>query len=296
MAKIAWIGLGSMGSPMAANLIKAGHELTVYDLDAAKCAALDGAQAVQSCAHAAQNAEFIFLSVPDPAALCSCILDEDGIASVAHEGQIVIDMSTVSIEVSAQCDQALGEKGCAFLCTPVGGGTDMAKAAKLTVMCSGPKQAYDRALPLFQCLSKAQYYLGEGYGARAMKLAHNMMIAVNMQMFAETLTFCEKAGVDPHIAMDIISESALYNSYLDFKLPEIRDRSFKRTSMPVRMLEKDLRLAVECMEQLEMHAPITSVARQMLQSLDQQGFGDRDPSWLVLQMEQQAGLDPKEMK
>lgn len=296
MANIAWIGLGSMGGPMAANLIRAGHSVTAYDLVEEKIDALSGAKKADCVAAAARSAEFIFLSVPDPDALRSCILGENGMAAVLREGQVVIDMSTVSIEVSAQCDEVIRAKGAAFLCTPVGGGTDMAREAKLTVMCSGPKEAYDRALPLFECLSRAQYYLGEGYGARAMKLAHNMMIAVNMQMLAETLAFCEKAGVDANTALDIIGLSTLYNKYLDFKLPEIRDRSFKNTSMPVRMLAKDLRLAAECMESIGVTAPVTIKAKEMLDALSEHGHGDKDPSWLVLQMEKLDGLEPQEIK
>ena len=295
MANAAFIGLGSMGGSMAQNLVGAGHRVTVYDVVEAKCDAINGAEKVASVAEAARNAEFIFLSVPDPAALKECIFGETGVLSVMREGQIVIDMSTVSIEVSAQCDQAVKVKGGFFLCTPIGGGTDMAKAKTITIMCSGPKDAYDAALPLFKDLSRAQYYLGECYGARAMKLAHNMMLAINMQMLAETLAFCEKAGVDPNVAMDIIGESMMYNKYLDFKLPEIRDRSFKRTSMPVKMLAKDMRLAMECVEQTGAEAPLTQVTKQMLDTLNEQGYGDQDPTWLLLQMERQNGMDPKEM-
>lgn len=295
MAKAAFIGLGSMGGSMAQNLIEAGHEVAVYDVITAKCDEMEGAKKASSIAEAAQDAEFIFLSVPDPAALKDCIFGQKSVLTVLHEGQIVIDMSTVSIEVSAQCDAAIKAKGGVFLCAPIGGGTDMAKAKTITIMCSGPKDAYDRALPLFQDLSRAQYYLGEGYGARAMKLAHNMMLAINMQMLAETLAFCEKAGVNSEVAMDIISESMMYNKYLDFKMPEIRDRSFKRTSMPVKMLAKDMRLAMECVEQVGAGAPLTQVTRQMLDSLNEQGYGDQDPTWLLLQMEKMAGMDPKEL-
>lgn len=296
MSKIAWIGLGSMGGAMARNLLKAGHDLVVYDLDQSKCDAMVGAEKAASCAQAARHAEFIFFSVPDPAALISCVFDESGVLSVLHEGQSVIDMSTVSIEVSAQCDEAICEKNGTFLCTPVAGGADMAQAAQITVMCSGAKDAYEKALPLFQCLSKSQYYLGEGYCARAMKLAHNMMIAVNMQMFAETLAFCEKAGVDPDVAMDIISESAVSNAYLSFKMPEIRERTFKRTSMPIWMLAKDLCLAMACADRMGASTPLTEHTKGILDELAQQGYDDKDPSWLVLQMEKEAGLDPKEMK
>lgn len=296
MAKAAFIGLGSMGGSMARNLIDAGHEVTVYDIVAAKCDEMTGAKKAGCVAQAAADAEFIFLSVPDPAALSECIFGESGILSVLRDGQIVIDMSTVSIEVSARCDEAIKSKSGAFLCTPIGGGTDMAKNKTITIMCSGSKEAYERVLPLFRDLSRAQYYLGDGYGARAMKLAHNMMLAINMQMLAETLAFCEKAGVDPDTAMDIIGESMMYNKYLDFKLPEIRDRTFKRTSMPVKMLAKDMRLAMECVEHLGAKAPLTQVTKQMLDSLNEQGYGDQDPTWLLLQMEKEAGLDPNEWK
>ena len=296
MANAAFIGLGSMGGAMARNLVNAGHSVTVYDVVEAKCDEIAGAKKASSVAQAAQNAEFIFLSVPDPAALQECIFGAAGALSVMGEGQIVIDMSTVSIEVSAKCDEAVRSKGGFFLCTPIGGGTDMAKAKTITVMCSGDKAAYDRVLPLFKDLSRKQYYLGEGYGARAMKLAHNMMLAINMQMLAETLALCEKAGVAPDVAMDIIRESMMYNKYLDFKLPEIRDRSFKRTSMPVKMLAKDMRLAMECAEQLGAQAPLTGVTKEMLERLNGQGYGDQDPTWLLLQMEQDAGMEPVEMK
>ena len=296
MANAAFIGLGSMGGAMARNLVDAGHRVMVYDVVEAKCDEIKGAEKAASVAEAARNAQFIFFSVPDPAALEECIFGETGVLSVMREGQIVIDMSTVSIAVSAKCDEAVKAKGGAFLCTPIGGGTDMAKTKTITVMCSGSKDAYDAALPLFKDLSRAQYYLGEGYGARAMKLAHNMMLAINMQMLAETLAFCEKAGVDPNVAMDIISESMMYNKYLDFKLPEIRDRSFKRTSMPVKMLAKDMRLAMECADQLGAKAPLTEVTKTMLDRLNQQGHGDQDPTWLLLQMEQANGMNPSEMK
>lgn len=296
MANAAFIGLGSMGGAMAQNLVDAGHRVAVYDVIESKCDEIKGAVKAASVAQAAQDAEFIFFSVPDPAALQECVFGETGALSVMREGQIVIDMSTVSIEVSARCDEAIKAKGGHFLCTPIGGGTDMAKTKKITIMCSGSKTAYDAALPLFKDLSRAQYYLGEGYGARAMKLAHNMMLAINMQMLAETLAFCEKAGVEPNVAMDIISESMMYNKYLEFKLPEIRDRSFKRTSMPVKMLAKDMRLAVECVEQTGAKAPLTQVTKEMLDRLNEQGFGDQDPTWLLLQMERDADMAPKEMQ
>lgn len=295
MANTAMIGLGSMGGAMAQNLVKAGHRVTVYDVVEAKCDEITGALKASSVAEAARNAEFILFSVPDPAALQECIFGEHGVLGVLRAGQIIIDMSTVSMEVSALCDEAVKTKGGAFLCTPIGGGTDMAKAGTITVMCSGPREAYDRALPLFRDISRKQHYLGEGYGARAMKLAHNMMLAVNMQMLAETLAFCVKAGVDADVAMDIIGESMMYNRYLDFKLPEIRDRTFKRTSMPVKMLAKDMRLAMECVEQVGAKAPLTGVVKENLDTLNALGFGDQDPSWLVLLMEQNNGMAPKEM-
>lgn len=294
MAKIAWIGMGNMGVPLAGHLLTAGHEVTAFDTNPARCDMLAGVRKAESAADAARNAEFVFTTVPDPAALRACILGEDGVLSVLREGQVVIDMSTVSISVSAECDSAIQAKGGAFLCAPVAGGAEHAQQAKLIVMCSGSREAYDQAEPLFALMSRVRYYLGEGYGARAMKLAHNLMIAINMQMLAEALAFCEKAGVNREVALDVISLSAMMNPYLKFKLPEIRNRSFTLTSMPIRMLAKDLRLTQECVDELGIPAPLTSVAKQMLDTLNAQGYGERDPSWLVLQMEQFAGLHPEE--
>lgn len=93
-----------------------------------------------------------------------CIFGETGVLQVLQNEQVIIDMSTVSMEISAQCDEAVKAKGGYFLCTPIGGGSDMAKAKTITIVCSGAKEAYDQALPLFRDLSRAQYYLGGGYG------------------------------------------------------------------------------------------------------------------------------------
>lgn len=295
MAKAAFIGLGSMGGNLARNLAAAGHQLAVYDLVEEKCDAVAQARKGTSPADAARDAEYLFLSVPDPSALEACMFGADGILTILHTGQIVIDMSTVSIEVSARCDEAVRARGGFFLCAPIGGGTDMAKNKTITIMCSGEKAAYDRVLPLLRDISRAQYYLGKGYGARAMKLAHNMMLAVNMQLLAETLAFCEKAGVEADQAMDIISESMMFNKYLAFKLPELRDRSFRLTSMPVKMLAKDMHLAMDCVEHLGAQAPLTQATQVLLDELNERGFGDQDPSWLLLQMEEAAGLEPKEL-
>jgi glyoxylate/succinic semialdehyde reductase len=295
MTKVAWIGLGRMGTPMANNLVKAGYDITVWNRTSSKCKGVEGAKVASTPAEAAKGAEFIFTMVADDTAMCDCILGENGVVSGLSGGEIVIDMSTVSIEASERCNKAIVEKGATFLCAPVSGSVVIAESGKLTVMCSGPKESFDKAAPLFEKLSKEQFYLGEGCGARAMKLALNMMIATSTEMLAEALALCRKAGIEPGAAMDVISSSVLNSPFVGYKLPIIRNRSFK-VSFPVRMMAKDLRLALEVIDKLRMVAPTTALVKQMLDSLDAQGYGDKDQTWLVVQMEKMAGLDPEELK
>jgi len=297
MAKVAWIGLGNMGIPMSSNLLAAGNEVVVWNRTASKCDALvsEGAKKAGTPAEAAKGAEYIFTMVADSAAMCDCIMGDKGVISALSGGEIVIDMSTVSIESSAQCNEGIVAKGATFLRAPVSGSTVLAKSGALTVLCSGPKDSFDKTVPLFEKISKAQFYLGDGDGARAMKLGLNMMIGISMQMFAEALVLCEKAGIDPNIAMDVIGGSVLNSPFIAYKMPPIRERKFN-PAFSTRLMAKDLGLALSVTEKLQMSAPTTALTKQLLESLIAQGHSELDVAALVLQMETMAGMDPQELK
>lgn len=294
MAKVAWIGLGNMGTPMACNLVAAGHDVTVWNRTASKCDAVEGAKKAATPAEAAKGAEFIFTMVADSVAMIDCILGDSGIAQALAGDQVIIDMSTVSIESSAQCNAAIEEKKCTFLRAPVSGSTVLAKSGALTVLCSGPKASYDKTLPLFEKLSKTQFYLGDGDCARAMKLGLNMMIGISSQMFSEALVLCEKAGIDPNVAMDVIGGSVLNSPFIAYKMPPLRERKFD-PAFSARLMAKDLGLALDVAEKLKMSAPTVALTKQMLESLVAQGHGEKDVMALLLQAESMAGMNPKEL-
>lgn len=291
MAKVAWIGLGNMGVPMSTNLVAAGHEVSVWNRTASKCdpVVAEGAKKAATPAEAAKGAEFIFTMVADSAALTSVILGDDGVVSVLTGGQVVIDMSTVSIESSKECNDAIVSKGCEFLRAPVSGSTVLAKAGGLTVLCSGPKSAYDKTLPLFEKLSKTQFYLGDGDGARAMKLALNMMIATSLQMFSESIVLCEKAGIDWNAAMDVIAGSVLASPLIAYKIPPLRERKYD-PAFSTKLMAKDLDLALSVGKQLGVCTPSTALTKQMLEANIAKGHGEKDFAMLVKLTEELSGL------
>lgn len=291
MAKVAWIGLGNMGVPMSKQLVAAGHEVTVWNRTASKADAVvaEGAKKASSPAEAATGAEFIFTMIADSAALIDVILSDNGVAGVLSGGQVVIDMSTVSIESSAECNKAIEAKGGKFLRAPVSGSTVLAAAGGLTVLCSGPKDAYDKTLPLFEKLAKTQFYLGDGDGARAMKLGLNLMIGTSMQMFSEAMTLCEKAGIDWNVAMDVIDGSVLASPFIKYKIPPIRERKYD-PAFSAGLMAKDLDLALQVCKQLNVFAPSTAITKQMLEAAIATGNGEKDVAILVQQTEKLSGV------
>jgi len=242
-----------------------------------------------SIAEATKDADFVFTTLPDSGPLISVITGSDGVCSVMKPGQIVVDCSTVSIEASKVCNDAIVAKGGEFLCAPVSGSTVLAKAGTLTVLCSGKKAAYDKTMPLFEKLSAKQFYLGEGDSARAMKLGLNMMIATSMQMLGESLALCEKAGIAWETALDVIGGSVLASPLVAYKIPPLKERKYA-PAFSTKLMAKDLNLALSVGKQLGLCAPVTALTHQMLEANIAQGKGDEDFSNLIKLVEELSGV------
>lgn len=294
MAKVAWIGVGNMGSPMSQVLLAAGHEVTVCDVSAEKCAeaVAKGARCAASNVEAIEGAEFVFTILPNPEVLMAVVLGEGGIAPALAPGQIVIDMSTVSIEASAACNEAIEKAGCQFLRCPVNGSTILAAKGELTALCSGPKDAYDKVFPLIEAMSRTQFYLGEGDASRAMKLALNMMVATTSQMMAETIVLCEKAGLARNDILDVMAGSVLASPQVLFKIPPLRENSFEPAFTTVGMA-KDVGLALNICQKYGVCAPVTGLTKQLLESLIAQGKGQQDFASLLQLTEEMSGVSDK---
>ncbi len=291
MAKVAWIGLGNMGIPMSINLVNAGHDVTVWNRTTSKCDEVVAAGAKKAAAipDAVKDADFVFTMISDSAVLEAVILGDAGAATALKAGAIVIDMSTVSLESSRKCNEAIEAKGASFLRAPVSGSTVLAKSGALTILCSGPKAAYEATLPLFEKLSKTRFHIGEGDQARAMKLALNMMIATSLEMFAESIVLCEKAGLDWNVAMDVIAGSVLASPLIAYKIPPLRERKFD-PAFSSKLMAKDLDLALSVAKELGVYAPVTGVTKQMLEATIANGNADKDFATLIQMVEKMSGL------
>jgi 3-hydroxyisobutyrate dehydrogenase-like beta-hydroxyacid dehydrogenase len=291
MAKVAWIGLGNMGIPMSTNLLKAGHEVSVWNRTKSKAdpVVAAGAKWADSPKVAASGAEFIFTMVADGPALKSVILGENGVAGALSGGKIVIDMSTVSPAESAAVNEAIEAKGCKFLRAPVTGSTILATNGTLGILASGDKATYDKALPLFEKMGKNQFYLGSGEQARVMKLSLNLMIGCEMQLEAEAVVLAEKAGLDVKQVCEIIAGSAAGSPLMGYKAALISAGDYK-PAFTVKLMMKDFDLAAEAAKQYGVPIPVTALTRNIFQTAASTGRADKDFSVLTQVLEEQAGV------
>ena len=289
--KIAWIGIGHMGSRMSRRLLDAGYPVTVCDClpGQTECLISAGACAACSPAEVAADADFIFSMIPGSKELLDIMTGEDGVVQTLKAGSIVIDMSTVAPDASAVAGEAISTKGCAFLRAPVTGSTLFAEQGTLGILCSGDKAAYEKTLPLFKILGNKQYYVGQNEEARYMKLAINIMMGTICQMLAEALVFGERAGLDWEQMLDIFSESAAGSPLIKYKAQPLKKRSFD-PAFTIKLMEKDLDLALDIAKTSDISLPVTSLVRQFLAAARATGRGDLDFSALLLLAEDMAGL------
>jgi len=292
MAKIGWIGLGNMGNPMSQNLVKAGYDVVVYDKIKPKADDIiaAGASWADSPRAVAEQSEIVFTSVPDGIILQAVAFGDTGYIAGLSEGKIAVDMSTVSVEESAKVNEAVEAAGCKFMRAPVTGSTVLAKSASLGVLASGDKATYEKVLPMLEKLGKNQFYLGEADESRVMKLAINTMIATTMQMEAEAVVLCEKAGLDVAQVTDIIAGSAVGSGICKYKAATIAEGEYP-AAFSVRLMMKDLDLALAVAKQYGVPMLSTSVTRQQLASAAATGREEKDFAILTQLVEEAAGYE-----
>lgn len=281
--KIGWIGCGKMGRPMAENFLNAGYDMTVYDVVKQNTDYLvkKGAHSAACPKDVAATTDTIFLSLPNGIILQSVVCDKKiGVAQGLSRGKTVIDTSTVSPEESMAACKEIEKRGASFLRAPVTGSTVLAESASLGVFASGDKACFDEVLPMLKVMSSNQHYLGSGEQARVLKLAINLMIAVNMQMLAEALTLAEKSGVDREQAMHIIGKSAAGSPVINYKINNIVQRDYT-AAFDVAMMEKDMDLLLDVAKQYKVSIPVAAITRQYYTLIHKKGKEDLDFSYLV---------------
>ncbi|MGI6174880.1 MAG: NAD(P)-dependent oxidoreductase [Christensenellales bacterium] len=289
--KIGWIGIGNMGGRMAKRLMDAGYELLLYDIEEMQMSVLrqSGAEVMESPKHLAQQADYIFSTIPNSDSLRAITYGERGILKGMQPGTIVADFSTVDADTSCETAAAIeGASGRCLRC-PVSGSTAQAEKGSLVMMVSGDASTYQEALPILKQLCEKSYYMGSGEQARHMKLVVNLMIGAYFQSYAEALVLGERAGLDWHMMIDILAQSSVSSVNMRNKAENFKKRDFS-PMFTVRNQLKDINLILDLARKLNVSAPVTSVAAQYYHAMVATGRGELDYSSVLLVNEENNGI------
>jgi 2-hydroxy-3-oxopropionate reductase len=280
--RIGYIGLGLMGRPIAGNLLKAGHTLTVYSrrrgpMD--ELAAL-GAHPADTPKAVAGASDFVFTSLPDSPDVEEVVLGRRGVREGCRPGMIFVDNSTIKPETSRRIAAELGPLGVQALDAPVSGGDVGAKAATLAIMVGGPRDAFERVLPVFQAMGKTITYVGASGAGQVAKACNQIMAAATTVAMSELLLLARKAGVDPRRVVEAIKGGAAQCWTLDVKSPRLfageRGPGFKAS-----MMHKDLGIILDTARAFGMPLPMSALNLQLYESMLQMGMGDLDNSAVI---------------
>ncbi|MGA3296845.1 MAG: 2-hydroxy-3-oxopropionate reductase [Candidatus Bathyarchaeia archaeon] len=291
--KIGLIGLGIMGKPMAKNLLKAGHELVVYDVVEAPLRELEklGAKIGRSSKAVAEQSDLVITMLPDSPDVEKAALGSQGVFEGIKSGSTYIDMSTISPVTSKKLAEAGKAKNLKILDAPVSGGEKGAIEASLTIMVGGPKAVFDECLPLFQVLGKNIVYCGGVGAGQVVKACNQILVAGVLESAGEALVLGAKAGVDPQIVFKVIA-SGWAMRVLDARVPLLLKRDFK-PGFKTRLHYKDLSIALSAGSEYGVSLPVTSLIREMMGAMKVAGRGDFDHSGIITVLEDLAKFEVK---
>jgi 3-hydroxyisobutyrate dehydrogenase-like beta-hydroxyacid dehydrogenase len=245
--KVAFIGTGKMGLPMAGNVLRAGHDLTVFNRTASRTDPLrdDGATVATSAAEAVRDAEVLVTMVADGAAVEAQLEGDEGFLSEAPDGLVWLEMSTIGPTAARRFAARAAEAGIQMLDAPVSGSVPVAEAAGLVAMVGGPAEALERARPVLEAMTKGHFHLGGSGAGAAMKLGVNVMIASQTVAISEALNLAEAAGIERADAYEVIAAGALASPFVEYKKAAFLDPAGTPPAFALDLMRKDLKLALE---------------------------------------------------
>jgi 3-hydroxyisobutyrate dehydrogenase-like beta-hydroxyacid dehydrogenase len=292
--KISYLGLGTMGSGMASNLLKAGYELTVWNRSAEKCEpfARKGARVAQSPADAVRDVDLVIYMLSNVEAVQDVVFGAKGILAAISEGRIAIDMSTVLPAMSLREEKAYAERGVDFLDVPVFGSKQEAADAKLWIMAAGNKAIFAKVKPVLQHLGQTVHYFGKNGNATAMKLVGNLIVALELEALSEGLVLAQKAGLDLNTVMEVVKVADFRSPLLVSNGQNILKRDFS-TSFALELMLKDAGLIEKFSESLQSPIPALRVVEKNLASAVSLGFGNENASALIKALEKEASVEVK---
>jgi 3-hydroxyisobutyrate dehydrogenase len=258
------IGLGLMGKPMATNLLEAGFPVVVWNRTRSKADELvrAGARSAGTPREAAASADVLITMVSDPPALEEVLWGASGALEGLRRGSTYVDSSTVAPSLARRIAAACTERGAEFLDAPVTGGTWGAEKGELVFMVGGKREMLERVAPVLGAMGKRWFYLGPPGAGQTVKLAMNMILALQVDALAEALALVTTAGVPAERLVEVMQSSMARSPLLDIKAPMILKRDYS-PSFPLRLMHKDLGLAIELANQLGVPLPATAAAREV---------------------------------
>jgi 3-hydroxyisobutyrate dehydrogenase-like beta-hydroxyacid dehydrogenase len=294
--KVGFIGLGVMGAPMALNVLKGGHELTVYDRSPEAVARLvaAGAKAAASPKDVGAASEIVVTMLPEPQHVEQVALGADGIAAGMKKGGMVIDMSTIDPVTSQRVGKALKEQGIAMVDSPVGKTSEHAVSGTLTLMVGGEPADIERAMPVLKCMGTDTYLCGGPGMGHAMKLTNNVLATTIMVANTEALAIGVKAGLKLELMMEVMKTTMAFNHQLYVAMPK---KAFKGDDSPgfaVKLAGKDVRLAVELAKAYGFDALVSRAAQESLDRAGRMGYADRDTAALMKIREDELGIQVRQ--
>jgi len=288
--RVAFLGLGIMGHSMAANLVKAGHEVSVWNRTAGKN--VEGARTAATPAEAVQGVEAIWMCVSDTKAVESVLFGEGGAESSLAQGMIIADSSTISPSATQKFSARVKARGVDYVDAPMTGSKIAAASGSLIFMVGGEEAVIERIKPLFDAMGKQVFRMGETGKGQATKLVMNLQIALIYEGFAEALTLATKLGVDVDKLIPLVQASMVRSGVVDYKAPFILKRDFS-PNFPLRLMFKDIHLALEAAREKRVRLPGLEAVEEVYDVAAEEGQRDLDYAATLTLLEKWAGVEVK---
>ena len=288
--RVAFLGLGIMGRPMAANLVKAGHEVSTWNRSSGK--EVEGARAAASPGEAARGAEVVWMCVSDTEAVEHVLFGPEGVENGLEPGTVVVDSSTISPSATLRFAERIRSKGGDYVDAPMTGSKIGAESGQLIFIVGGAEETLERLKPLFAAMGKLMVRVGETGKGQSAKLAMNLIIALTYEGFAEALTLATKLGVNMEKLLELINASMVRSGVVEYKAPFVMKRDFT-PNFPLRLMHKDIHLMLEAAREMRVKLPALETVEEIYEIATDEGQADLDYAATLSLLEKWAGVEVK---
>ncbi|HWZ83409.1 MAG TPA: NAD(P)-dependent oxidoreductase [Terriglobales bacterium] len=290
--RVAFLGMGIMGRPMAANLVKAGHEVSIWNRTPGKDNEVEGARTASTPADAARGVEVVWMCVSDTKAVETVLFGPGGVEESLAEGMIIADSSTISPSATLRFADRVKARGVQYVDAPVTGSKIAADSGQLIFMAGGEDSALAALAPLFEAMGKQVFPMGETGKGQATKLAMNLQIALIFEGFAEAITLATKLGVDIGRLLPLVQASMVRSGVVDYKAPFIMKRDFS-PNFPLRLMLKDIHLTLDAAKEARVRLPGLEAVEEVYDLAAEEGHQDLDYAATLTLLEKWAGVEVK---